>query len=105
MKTYSMDEVMARRPLDEAAEKRVREYEAQMLAEVRAYRLAELRKERELTQVELARQLQVSQHRVSQIERGQTQTAQIDTLRRYIEALGGKLSVHADFGDVSYVIA
>jgi len=96
---------MARRPLDESAKKRVREYEAQMLAEVRAYRLAELRKERELTQVELARQLEVSQHRISQIERGDTRTTQVDTLRRYVEALGGKLSVHAEFGDISYTIA
>lgn len=40
-------------------------------AEVRAYRLAEVRKRQHTTQVELAQRLGVSQARVADIERGQ----------------------------------
>jgi len=105
MKTYSVDDILAKRPLDDAAMARVAKYKEQMRAEVRAYRLAELRKEQELTQQQLADILNVSQHRVSQIERGGTATTQIDTLRKYIEALGGKLSVNAEFGDHSFRVA
>ena len=68
-------------------------------AEARAYRLAELRKARRLTQVEVASAMGVGQPRVSQIERGDLDTAELPTLRKYIEALGGRLRVVADFGD------
>ena len=70
-----------------------------------AARLRELRAEHEVTQVELAWELRVSQNRVSQIERGDVDKAQIDTLRKYVEALGGTLTVEAIFGDSRYVIA
>lgn len=85
---------------DEAAKQKAR-----MMAEVRAYRLRELREQFNLTQVELAEQLDVSQNRVSAIERGDIDKTQVDTLRRYVAALGGKLSVQVDFGNESYKIA
>ena len=69
-------------------------------AEARAHRLAEIRKERDLTQVQVAEAMGVGQNRVSDIERGELGVAGLDTLRRYIEALGGRLDVVADFGDV-----
>ena len=46
-----------------------------------------------MTQVELARRLHVSQNRVSRIEHGDFDRTQVDTLRRYVEALGGTLHV------------
>ncbi|WP_395295616.1 helix-turn-helix domain-containing protein [Kitasatospora hibisci] len=70
-------------------------------AEVRAYRLAEVRKSQHLTQVEVAAAMGVGQPRVSQIERGDLDIAELPTLRKYIEALGGQLRVVADFGDTS----
>ena len=68
-----------------------------MRDQLRAYRLRELREESDLTQVALAELLQVSQNRVSRIERGELDRTQLDTLRRYIEALGGTLHLEAEF--------
>jgi transcriptional regulator with XRE-family HTH domain len=49
----------------------------------------ELREEFDLTQVELAVELEMSQNRVSRIEQDEIGKAQVDTLRGYDEALGG----------------
>jgi predicted XRE-type DNA-binding protein len=60
--------------------------------------LRELRRSQNLTQVDVADILDVSQERVSAFERGGVGRAQIDTLRRYIEALGGRLHVEIELG-------
>jgi DNA-binding XRE family transcriptional regulator len=69
----------------------------QMLAEVRGWRLAEIRRRRGLTQAQVASRMGVGKSRISQIERGNVSTR--DVLDRYVEALGGRLSLMADFGD------
>lgn len=61
-----------------------------------AYVLREARSEGGLTQTQLAEAMGVSQNRVSRMERGDLATMSLDTIRRYIEALGGKLSLVAD---------
>jgi len=71
---------------------------------VRAYRLAQLRREQALTQTELAGIMGVSQARVSKIEHGQLASTEMGTLRSYVEALGGTLRVVADFGDQSVTV-
>jgi DNA-binding XRE family transcriptional regulator len=68
-----------------------------MLDEARGWRLAELRKRREMTQEQVAIRMGVSVARVSQIEAGNVSTQ--DVLGRYITALGGTLKLIADFGD------
>src|SRR3712207_3937450 len=68
-----------------------------MLDEARGWRLAELRKRREMIQEQVASRMGVSVARVSQIEAGSVSTQ--DVLARYIEALGGTLKLIADFGD------
>jgi DNA-binding XRE family transcriptional regulator len=76
------------------------EFEAgkeQMLAEARGWRLAEIRRRRGLTQAQVAERMGVGKSRVSQIERGRVSTREV--LGRYVEALGGRLSLMADFGD------
>ena len=80
---------------------RVAEHERRMLAEVRAARLAEVRKQLEMTQTQLAERMHVSQARVSAIENGDVEAAEVGTLRNYIAALGGKLEIVANFGDHS----
>lgn len=70
-----------------------------MLDEVRAYRLRELREASELTQVQLAGRLHVTQNPVPRIERGDIDSAQVDTLRKYGEAIGGKLRIEVELGD------
>jgi predicted XRE-type DNA-binding protein len=76
----------------------------QMLAQVRAFRLAEVRKRQHTTQVELAKRMGVSQARVSDIERGKINRAEVDTLAAYVAALGGKLQLVANFGDEAIVL-
>jgi predicted transcriptional regulator len=73
-------------------------------AEVRAHRLAEVRKRQHATQTELAARMGVSQSRVSDIERGKLGRSEVDTLAAYVAALGGKLKIVADFGDESLVL-
>jgi DNA-binding XRE family transcriptional regulator len=68
-----------------------------LMARQSGYRLAEERKRRGLTQAQLARVMDVSPGRVSQIERGEIAT--IYSVARYVEALGGRLDLVASFGD------
>ena len=100
--TKSLKDLVTERPVDREA---VDAHKHRMVEEVRAYRLRELREEMDLTQVELAGRLHVSQNRVSKIERGDVDRAQIDTLRRYAEAVGGNLRVEVDMGDKRIQIA
>ncbi|MGE5827490.1 MAG: helix-turn-helix domain-containing protein [Micromonosporaceae bacterium] len=74
-----------------------------MLDEARGWRLAELRKRREMTQEQVANRMGVSVSRVSQIENGDVSTQ--DVLDRYIAALGGTLKLIADFGDEQLKVA
>jgi DNA-binding XRE family transcriptional regulator len=75
-----------------------------LIAEARAFRLAEVRRRQHTTQVELAKAMGVTQARVSRIEKGQLERSEVDTLAAYVQALGGKLKIIADFGDETYVL-
>ena len=92
----------AERPVDRTV---VDLHKSRMLGEVRAYRLRDLREQVSLTQNQLADLLEVTQRRVSAIERGQIDHTQVDTLRRYVEALGGELHVDVKIGDETFQIA
>jgi DNA-binding XRE family transcriptional regulator len=74
-----------------------------LLAQVYAYRLAEIRKRRGLTQTEVADRMGVSQRRVSAIEHGAEQ-ANRTTLAAYVAALGGRLRLVAEFEDESLAL-
>jgi transcriptional regulator with XRE-family HTH domain len=80
-------------------EARVAAYREQMEAEVAAYRLAEIREARELTQGQVAKELGVNQSNVSRLETGDVARSEVGTLAKYIEALGGTLRLVADFGE------
>jgi predicted transcriptional regulator len=67
------------------------------LAEDTGVSLPELRRLNDLTQVELARRLAVTQPSVSEIERGESPA--IPTVRRYVEAIGAHLEITAVFDD------
>jgi transcriptional regulator with XRE-family HTH domain len=64
--------------------------------------LAELRQAREKTQAELARTLDIGQPAVAKLE-GRADMY-VSNLRRYIEALGGKLEITARFPDTAVTI-
>jgi ribosome-binding protein aMBF1 (putative translation factor) len=74
-----------------------------LVARQSGYRLAEERKQRGLTQAQLAQAMGVTPGRVSQIERGEVAT--IDAVARYVEALGGRLDLVASFGDHTLTVA
>jgi predicted transcriptional regulator len=100
--TRSLDGLLEKRPVDRTA---VDAAKKRMLDEVRAYQLRELREALDLTQVEIAKLLDVSQNRVSRLEHGDIERTQVDTLRRYVEAVGGRLHVEVEIADRRIQIA
>ena len=71
---------------------------AAVAARARPHRLAELRARSGLTQAEVADRLGVRQERVSAMERGDVAAMETRTTAAYIEALGGRLEITAEFG-------
>lgn len=98
----TLEELQQRRPVDRA---RVEKHKQRMLAEARAYRLRELREQAGLTQTELAERIGVGQRQVSKIEHGDLDNAKIGTIRRYLEAVGGDLSIEYVLGDSRVQVA
>ena len=84
---------------------RVAEHAGRLMAEVRAHRLADVRKAQHVPQTDLARLMGVTQGRVSKIERGEIDRTELATIRAYVEALGGRLRVVAEFGDEHLTVA
>lgn len=74
---------------------RMAEAKRKLDAYVNAWHLAERRKNAGLTQEEVAEIMGVTKSRVSQIERGEV--ASIPVLARYVEAIGGRLNLTAEF--------
>ena len=60
--------------------------------------LAEQRTRLGLAQAEVAQRMGVRQERVSAIERAEPDATEVRTLASYVEALGGRLEIVADFG-------
>jgi len=71
---------------------------AALVAANRARTLAEQRVRLGLTQAQVAARMGVRQERVSAIERAEPGATEIRTLAGYVEALGGRLDIVADFG-------
>ena len=82
-------EVMA----DPARRERVERERAKVVAEQDRDALGELRRLRQLTQVELSRTMQRPQSTISRIEREGDML--LSTLAAYVEALGGHLEINA----------
>ncbi|MQA00128.1 MAG: helix-turn-helix domain-containing protein [Dehalococcoidia bacterium] len=74
------------------AEERVAKHREEALAELG---LHELRRAQEVSQVELAARLEVTQPAVSKLENAEDM--RLSTLKEYIEALGGHLEIQARF--------
>lgn len=87
--------------IDEAS---VRAHQERMRAGQRAYRLAEIRRGRGLTQTDVAAEMKVSQKRVSAVERGMLTRTELGTVAAYVQALGGRVEIVADFGDERIVV-
>ena len=89
----TMDEFIAGLPLDQQAEI---EAAAKILIE-EELTLRDLRKARALTQAQISQALNMSQDGVSRLER--RSDLLLSTMRSYVEAMGGKLRISAEFPD------
>ena len=98
----TIEEMLAQRPVDTEA---VETHKKQMMAQVRAYRLRELREQAGLTQAELAARIGVGQRQVSKIENGDIDNAKVGTIRAYLEAVGGSMAVEYVMGDQRVLVA
>lgn len=98
----TLKDFLIEHPVDREA---VEVHKKQMLAEVRAYRLRELRENAGLTQAQLAKRIGVGQRQVSKIESGDLDSAKVGTIRSYLEAVGGTLAVEYVQGDARIQVA
>ena len=89
-----------RKQLGPARRRKIAARAATLIAEERS--LQELRQAHKLTQKRMAQVLGIGQDSVSRLE--QRSDLLISTLRGYIEALGGRLSLVAEFPDQEPVI-
>ena len=96
MATKPFAEIKNRKPRLASPQERADAHLAN-LADDTGIPLAELRRLGDLTQVEMARRLAVTQPTVSETER--TGAASITTVRRYVEAVGAHLEIAAVFDD------
>ena len=86
--------------LSPAQRKKVEARAAELIAEEMTLR--ELRKARELTQVRMAKALGVTQDSVSRLEN--RSDLLLSTLRKTVQAMGGNLSLVAEFPDRAPVV-
>jgi transcriptional regulator with XRE-family HTH domain len=86
--------------LSPAQRKKVEARAAELIAEEMTLR--ELRKARKLTQVRMAKSLGITQDSVSRLEK--RSDLLLSTLRKTIEAMGGNLSLIAEFPDRAPVV-
>jgi DNA-binding XRE family transcriptional regulator len=96
---YTRDEFIAEFYPDPADQAAITAGMEQLRAEQRAYRLAEMRRRLGITQADVATRMGVTQSRVSAIEHARPGATELRTLAAYVEALGGRLEIIADFGD------
>ena len=89
-----------RKELSPARRKKVAARAAQLIAEEMT--LQELRRARKLTQVRMAKELGISQDGISKLEK--RSDLLLSTLRRTVEAMGGSLSLVAEFPDRGPVV-
>lgn len=92
----TIDDYLAKRPVDRD---KLEAHKERMLSEVRAYRLRELREEAGLTQAQLAERIGVGQRQVSKIENGDLDNTKVGTIRNYLQAVGGDMTIEYVVGD------
>jgi transcriptional regulator with XRE-family HTH domain len=89
-----LDDIRERRALTPEARERVDKIKRAMRLEIA---LAELRERRGVSQTAVAAALETSRPNVARIEK--ELDIRLSTLERYVEALGGRLEIHAIFDD------
>jgi DNA-binding XRE family transcriptional regulator len=77
---------------------------AALMARNRGRTLAQQRARLGLSQEEVAQRMGVQRERVAAIERAEPGATEVRTLARYVQALGGRLEIIADFGEERVVL-
>ena len=90
----TLNDIRAKRPLSPDARKRVDQIKRAMQLEIALHELPELRG---ASQTQIAETLGTSRPNIGRIEK--ELDVLLSTLERYVEALGGKLEIHAVFDD------
>jgi transcriptional regulator with XRE-family HTH domain len=90
----TLNDIRAKRPLSADARERVDQIKRAMQLEIALHELRELRG---ASQTQIAVALGTSRPNVGRIEK--ELDVRLSTLERYVEALGGKLEIHAVFDD------
>ena len=98
----TVEDYMKRRGITDADMQAARE---RGRAYIDAYSLREARRQSHMTQLQVAQAMGVSQNRVSQIENGDVDAMTVSSIRRYIEALGGRLVLTAEMPDGQKLLA
>jgi DNA-binding XRE family transcriptional regulator len=98
-RTYDREEFLGEFFPDAADRAEIAAGMDQLRAEQRAYRLAEMRRRLGFSQAQVADRMGVTQGRVSAIENARPGATELRTIAAYVEALGGRLEIIADFGD------
>lgn len=88
----NLDELRASRPHSRENVERIK---SEMALAEHLYKLRELREALGLTQTVLAERVGVGQTRISNLEKGELSSAKIETVRRYLDALGLDLQISA----------
>jgi DNA-binding XRE family transcriptional regulator len=91
--TVTLEETLGRLPPERLA--KIEERTRQLIAEEMSLR--ELRRARKLTQNRIAKELKIGQEGISRLEK--RTDLHLSTLRHYVEAMGGKLKLVAEFPD------
>jgi predicted XRE-type DNA-binding protein len=61
-----------------------------------SFSLKDIRKAQGLTQTDIAKRLNVSQIRISQLENGKLEKVQLNTLKSYLQAVGVEMTIKVD---------
>ncbi|MET9327249.1 helix-turn-helix domain-containing protein [Tsukamurella sp. NPDC003166] len=88
----NLDELRASRPHDRDNVDRIK---SEMRRAEQLHKLRELRESLGITQTVLAERIGVGQARVSNLEKGELSTVKVETVQRYLEALGLDLELVA----------
>jgi DNA-binding XRE family transcriptional regulator len=96
---YTRDDFLAEFHPDPAGKAAIAAGMEQLRAEQRAFPLAEMRRRLGVTQAQVADRMGITQGRVSAIEHAKPGTTELRTPAAYVEALGGRPEIIADFGD------
>ncbi|MQY15047.1 putative antitoxin HigA2 [Streptomyces sp. RB5] len=79
--------------------------DAELDAQIAGFHLRELRRLVGKTQADVAAAIEVSQSRISQIENGDLDSMELETLRAYAAALGGHVDVTVGIGPHAVKVA